>query len=111
MRKPPAAATLEQLAAEVSCDLTVNVDASEVRQGVCGSGKSRFVLATFTSAGGQRAWLDEAKPYGGTYLVGSRWLAVGEPAELKRLRGRLGGTVERGDSHDSGRHSGTGHHH
>ncbi|MEE1940254.1 hypothetical protein V1L54_12715 [Streptomyces sp. TRM 70361] len=105
-RKTPETArgTLEQLAARTECEPQVQTDAEELRQGVCTTGDGRYVLTTFATAGGQRSWLTEAKPYGGTYLVGEKWVAVGEPGMLGKLRGRLGGAVESGASHsgDSG---------
>ncbi|PJE97991.1 hypothetical protein CUT44_01710 [Streptomyces carminius] len=104
--------TLEQLAARTECEPRMQTDAEELRQGVCTTGDGRYVLATFATAGGQQSWLAEAKPYGGTYLVGEKWVAVGEPGVLGKLRGRLGGAVESGASHsgdgggDGGAHSG-----
>ena len=38
----------------------------------------KFVLATFATDRGQREWLNGAKDYGGYYLVGRKWVAVGE---------------------------------
>lgn len=86
--------TLEDLAAITSCKPKVQVDADELRQGVCEISKGRFVLTTFASSKGQSDWLSEAQPYGGSYLIGKKWVAVGELALLKQLRGSLGGRVE-----------------
>lgn len=96
--------TLEELAAMTTCKPQVQVDADELRQGVCKTPRGRFVLTTFASSKGQKDWLIEAKPYGGSYLVGKKWIAVGEPALLQKLRGNLGGTMESG-SH-GGNHGG-----
>ncbi|GDY73578.1 hypothetical protein SAV31267_030630 [Streptomyces avermitilis] len=75
----PATATgsLEDLAAEVKCKPDIQTDADEIRQAVCKSTSRKFILATFATDRGQREWLNEAKDYGGFYLVGAKWVAVG----------------------------------
>ena len=57
------------------------------------------MLATFATDRGQREWIDEAKDYGGVYLVGRKWVAVGGPPVVTALHGRLGGSVETGAMH------------
>jgi hypothetical protein len=97
-----ATGTVEQLAAKTGCEPNMQIDAEELRQGICETGDGRYVLATFRTDKNQRDWINEAKPYGGTYLVGKRWVAVGEAKVLGTLRGRLGGTVESGEDHSGG---------
>ncbi|WP_338695878.1 hypothetical protein V2W30_11435 [Streptomyces sp. Q6] len=104
-----ASGTLEQLARKAGCDPDVQTDAEELRQANCGSGEARYVLATFATDRGQAEWLDAADDYGGTYLIGRKWIAVGADKVVTRLRGRLGGTVERSSSHHSGSSGGGGH--
>ncbi|MFC8129888.1 hypothetical protein [Streptomyces sp. NPDC057302] len=96
-----ASGSLEQLAAKARCEPDIQTDAAELRQATCDKGARRYVLVTFTNARGQAEWFDEATDYGGTYLVGKKWIAVGEEKVVMRLRGRLGGTVEK-SSHHSG---------
>ncbi|GGR95057.1 hypothetical protein GCM10010252_37230 [Streptomyces aureoverticillatus] len=96
-----ATGTLEQIAAKAECAPDIQTDAAELRQANCQNEDGRFVLATFATDRGERDWLNSAKDYGGTYLVGRKWVAVGDPAVVGALRGRLGGTVERA-SHHSG---------
>ncbi|MFE2298954.1 hypothetical protein ACFXAW_12200 [Streptomyces sp. NPDC059445] len=105
----PATATgsLEELAAEVKCKPSIQTDADEIRQGVCKISTGKFILATFATDRGQREWLDGAKDYGGSYLVGAKWVAVGDQKMVTTLRGHLGGTLEQGTQHGAG-HS--GHH-
>ncbi|MER7344501.1 hypothetical protein ABT390_03735 [Streptomyces aurantiacus] len=93
--------TLEQIAAKAECAPDIQTDADELRQANCQNEDGRFVLATFATDRGERDWLNSAKDYGGTYLVGRKWVAVGDPEVVGALRGRLGGTVERA-SHHSG---------
>lgn len=102
----PATATgsLEDLAAEVKCRPDIQTDADEIRQGVCKVDTGKFILATFATDRGQREWLNGAKDYGGSYLVGAKWVAVGDQKMVTSLRGRLGGTLEEGTSH--GAHAG-----
>lgn len=105
----PATATgsLEQIASKAKCDPNISTDAAELRQANCTTGDGKYVLATFATDRGQREWINEAKDYGGAYLVGRRWVAVGEPKVVATLRGRLGGTVEKGSSHHSAGSGGT----
>ncbi|RVU26257.1 hypothetical protein EOT10_11865 [Streptomyces antnestii] len=90
-----ATGSLEQLAARAGCRPDIQTDAEELRQATCGDGRDRYVLTTFATDRGRAAWLDQADDYGGTYLLGRRWVAVGADRVVTRLRGRLGGTVER----------------
>ncbi|WP_030687297.1 hypothetical protein [Streptomyces sp. NRRL B-1347] len=99
--RPAATGTLEQLAAKAECAPDIQTDAAELRQANCQNGAGRFVLATFATDRGEREWLNQAKDYGGSYLVGRKWVAVGEPGVLRALRGHLGGTVEESSHHTS----------
>ncbi|GAA3495699.1 lipoprotein [Streptomyces prasinosporus] len=115
----PATATgsLEHLAAEVKCEPNMQTDADEIRQALCDVDDGKFVLATFATDRGQREWLNGAKDYGGYYLVGRKWVAVGEERTVTALQGTLGGTMEEGSehmnpggSHNKGGHDGGDHH-
>lgn len=97
--------SLERLAAEAGCRPDVQTDAAELRQAICADGARRYVLVTFATARGQAEWLDGANDYGGTYLVGGRWVAVGGAGDISALRDRLGGTVV-----DAAQGHGGGHH-
>ncbi|WP_224058848.1 hypothetical protein [Streptomyces kanamyceticus] len=88
-----ASGSLEQLAARARCRPEVQTDAAELRQATCDNGARHYVFVTFTNARGQAEWLDEANDYGGTYLVGTSWVAVGGAQDISALRKRLGGTV------------------
>ncbi|NUK05312.1 hypothetical protein HRW23_17600 [Streptomyces lunaelactis] len=108
--KPPETATgsLEQIAEKAECKPNIQTDAAELRQANCTTGDGKYVLATFATDRGQREWINEANDYGGAYLVGRKWVAVGEPKVVTALRGRLGGTVETGSQHHSGSSGDTG---
>ncbi|MFE4666859.1 hypothetical protein ACFRI7_18715 [Streptomyces sp. NPDC056716] len=99
----PATATgsLEHLAAEVRCEPDIQTDADELRQAICENGDGRFVLATFATDRGQREWINGAKDYGGHYLVGRKWVAVGETKVVTALRTTLGGELEEGTDHSA----------
>ncbi|MEU9730075.1 hypothetical protein [Streptomyces sp. NPDC048002] len=94
-----ASGSLEQLAAEVKCAPDMQTDADTIRQALCERGKERYVLATFATDRGQREWINTAKDYGGFYLVGRKWVAVGHEEVLDQLRGTLGGDIEVGLNH------------
>ncbi|CAM5239233.1 hypothetical protein SALBM135S_00718 [Streptomyces alboniger] len=100
-----ASGSLEQLAARAECRPDIQTDAAELRQATCENGARRYILVTFTNARGQAEWLDEANDYGGTYLVGGSWIAVGGARDISALRDRLGGTVV-----DAAGEHGGGHH-
>ncbi|MFH8450069.1 hypothetical protein ACH4CD_12530 [Streptomyces fungicidicus] len=110
----PATATgsLEHLAAEAKCEPDMQTDADTIRQALCRKGGEKYVLATFATDRGQREWLNSAKDYGGYYLVGRKWVAVGEERTVTALRGTLGGTMEEGSEHmnPGGSHNRGGHH-
>ncbi|MFF3482363.1 hypothetical protein ACFYXC_03700 [Streptomyces sp. NPDC002701] len=117
--KVPATASgsLEHIASEAGCDPDMQTDADTIRQAICKSSGGKYILATFATDRGQAEWLTGAKDYGGYYLVGRKWVAVGEKKTVSALRGRLGGTMEEGSehmnpggSHNNGTHSGGGGH-
>ncbi|KOG39197.1 hypothetical protein AQJ84_10280 [Streptomyces resistomycificus] len=94
-----ATGSLEHLAAEVKCTPNMTTDADEIRQAVCKNPDGKFILATFSTDRGQREWINGAKDYGGHYLVGRKWVAVGETSTMTALRGTLGGDIEEGTDH------------
>ncbi|MFF8100746.1 hypothetical protein ACF07S_13365 [Streptomyces sp. NPDC016640] len=109
-RAPPTATgSLEHLAAEAECEPDMQTDADTIRQALCGKGDEKYVLATFATDRGQREWINTAKDYGGHYLVGRKWVAVGHADVVAGLRGRLGGTLEEGIDHSGGKHGGGSH--
>jgi hypothetical protein len=111
-----ATGSLEQIAAEAKCEPNMQTDADTIRQAICKKGKEKYILATFATDRGQREWINTAKDYGGYYLVGRKWVAVGHEDVVQALHGTLGGTVEEGTDHSghssssspghSGHHSG-----
>ncbi|MFF0225582.1 hypothetical protein [Streptomyces sp. NPDC004629] len=98
---PTATGSLESLAAEVKCAPDIQTDADEIRQALCKNRDGKFVLATFATDRGQREWINDAKDYGGYYLVGRKWVAVGEDGVVRALRGTLGGDLEAGTDHSA----------
>ncbi|WP_051773752.1 hypothetical protein [Streptomyces sp. NRRL S-237] len=106
----PAAApgtSLEQIATAIGCTAEVNVEVEELRQGGCQAGQVVYRMVTFTAEKGLHSWLTEARMYGGLYLVGDRWVVTAPTEEaLTALRGRLGGSLETGDTHGDA-HGGT----
>lgn len=103
-----ATGSLEQLAERAECDPNVQTDAEELRQANCKTGDGRYILTTFATDRGLREWINEANDYGGSYLVGRKWVASGDAKVVETLRGRLGGTVETAPAHHSGSDGGDG---
>ncbi|MGW3037343.1 hypothetical protein ACWDCB_39840 [Streptomyces sp. NPDC001178] len=101
--KVPTAATgsLESLAAKVKCKPDMQIDSDEVRQAICKTSDGKYVFATFATDRGQREWINDAKDYGGFYLVGRKWVAVGEDKVVKALQHTLGGAEEIGTNHSA----------
>ncbi|WP_406311229.1 hypothetical protein [Streptomyces sp. NBC_00114] len=89
-----APAKVEVIAGPTGCKARIRVEAAELRQGVCHTEKSDYVITTFPEARFQQVWLESAAMYGGRYLVGSRWVVSAEPKTLETFRLRLGGTIE-----------------
>ncbi|WP_432195309.1 hypothetical protein [Streptomyces sp. bgisy027] len=94
-----ATGSLEHLASTAKCDPNMQTDADEIRQAICKSGKEKYILATFATDRGQREWINTAKDYGGYYLVGRKWVAVGDEDVVTSLRDKLGGDIEIGTDH------------
>ncbi|MEU8529557.1 MULTISPECIES: hypothetical protein [Streptomyces] len=108
-----ASGTLEQLAERARCDRPdVRTDSAELRQASCATDDGKYVLLTFATDRGQRDWINQAKDYGGSYLVGRRWVVAGDERTVTAVRGRLGGTVETAPPHrPQGSHGSHGSHH
>lgn len=88
-------AGVERLAGAMGCKPEITTDVDDYRQGVCHVGGKNYVFLSFVTAKGQRDWLDYAQMYGGTYLVGNRWVISAESMRtLKEARDKLGGTIE-----------------
>jgi hypothetical protein len=96
-----ATGSLENLAAEVKCKPNMQTDADEIRQAICKKAGKKYILATFATDRGQREWINGAKDYGGHYLVGRKWVAVGETSTVTTLRKTLGGDIEEGQDHSA----------
>jgi hypothetical protein len=106
-----ASGSLEHIASEAGCKPNMQTDADTIRQALCKTSGGKYVLATFATDRGQREWLNGAKDYGGYYLVGRKWVAVGEEKTVTSLRGQLGGIMEEGSEHmnPGGSHNRGGH--
>jgi hypothetical protein len=91
-------ATVEEIAAMTGCPKPqMQVDADELRQAMCKTSKGQYSVTTFTTDRGQQEWLDDSQGYGGAYLVGTRWIVLGNtPEMLEAFRATLGGSVRSG---------------
>ncbi|SNS23919.1 hypothetical protein SAMN05216252_104231 [Actinacidiphila glaucinigra] len=90
---------LERIGEAVGCTPQLQTDVEDLRQGACTTARGAYVMLTFTSSAGQKSWLEEAEPYGGSYLIGERWVVEADPEALEPVREKLGGRVEEGAHH------------
>ncbi|MFF7199687.1 hypothetical protein [Streptomyces sp. NPDC008141] len=91
----PAPANVEKIGALTGCTPEVRIQAKELREGVCTTAQGSWTVTTFPEEKFKTIWLDSARMYGGTYLVGPRWAVGGKPELLDTLRTKLGGEVVR----------------
>lgn len=89
-----APAKVEVIAGLTGCTAKIRIEADELRQGVCHTKKADYLITTFPEEKYKRTWLDSARVYGGTYLVGTRWVVSAEPELLGSFREKLGGTIQ-----------------
>ncbi|MFJ6725262.1 hypothetical protein ACIQPQ_10110 [Streptomyces sp. NPDC091281] len=89
-----APAKVEVIAGLTGCTADIRIDADELRQGACRTGDTGYLITTFPEERFKETWLDSAAVYGGTYLVGTRWVVSGKTDLLERFRPRLGGEIK-----------------
>ncbi|MBB4904425.1 hypothetical protein FHR82_000635 [Actinophytocola algeriensis] len=95
---PDRAYTVEELAEKVGCTPEFQGKTSDFRQAACATDATRYMLLDFTTDEKKQAWLDTARLYGATYLVGDRWALTSlEVADMERLHSELGGSLLEGD--------------
>ncbi|TDC82740.1 hypothetical protein [Actinomadura sp. 7K507] len=100
--KTPEPASLKELAEQTDCSVTGKRKVKDMEQGNCKNDLGKYVLLSFTTDKNMNAWLTEAKPWGGVYLVGSRWVVVSQEKTLQTIRKDLGGKIVHGDKHSWG---------
>ncbi|MFF6875864.1 MULTISPECIES: hypothetical protein [unclassified Streptomyces] len=88
-----APAKVEVIAGLTGCKAKIRIDADELRQGLCRTKKADYLITTFPEERFKETWLEEARVYGGKYLVGTRWVVSVKPALLESFRAKLGGTI------------------
>jgi hypothetical protein len=88
-----APAKVEVIAGLTGCKVKIRTEADELREGVCHTKKGDYLITTFPEEKLKETWLESAGVYGGTYLVGMRWVVSAKPEMLEPLRAKLGGTV------------------
>ncbi|GGW46518.1 hypothetical protein AB0E64_15240 [Streptomyces caelestis] len=88
-----APAKVEVIAGLTGCEVKIRTEADELREGVCHTETGDHLITTFPEEKLKETWLESAGVYGGTYLVGMRWVVSAKPEMLEPLRAKLGGTV------------------
>jgi hypothetical protein len=89
-----APAKVEVIAGLTGCKAEIRIDADELREGLCHTKTADYLITTFPEEKYKLTWLDSARVYGGTYLVGERWVVSAKPELLEQFRAKLGGTVQ-----------------
>ena len=89
---PPRIEVIDGLA---GCEAEIRIEADELREGLCDSEQADYRITTFPAEKYKEAWLDAASVYGGTYLVGPRWVVSTKAEHLDQARDKLGGTIRR----------------
>jgi hypothetical protein len=101
--KPTKPYTVEELASAVGCTPAFQGKAADFRQANCKAGGEDFLLLDFVTDQGQKDWFEYAIIYGGSYLVGERWiLASSSEKEMIKLQDELGGKIEQDESMGAG---------
>ncbi|MET9101728.1 MULTISPECIES: hypothetical protein [Streptomyces] len=85
---------VEVIAGLLGCEPAIRTDADELREGTCRSAKANYLITTFPEEKFKLTWLDSASIYGGTYLVGPRWVVSGRPELLEPARDKVGGEIQ-----------------
>jgi hypothetical protein len=88
-----APAKVEVIASLTGCKAKIRIEADELRQGVCHTEAGDYLITTFPEERFEQTWLDTARIYQGSYLVGFRWVISAQPKLLERFRPQVGGTV------------------
>ncbi|MFI7698806.1 hypothetical protein [Nonomuraea sp. NPDC049480] len=88
--------TVEQLSARVGCKPRMQVNAADIRTGYCTTPDGEFVVTTFRTPAGKKAWMDAA-PEKDPHLVGNLWAVLSSRPVLDLLRERLGGDLHQTD--------------
>jgi hypothetical protein len=93
-------ADIDKVAAAAGCSATPTTSNSTYKQAFCVAGPNRLTITTFTTEADQKAWLAEALPYGGSYLIGQRWVVGANTADgMNRIADTLGGSIVEGGKH------------
>lgn len=85
---------VEVIAGLLGCEPAIRTEADELREGTCRSAKANYLITTFPAEKFKLTWLDSASIYGGTYLVGPRWVVSGRPELLEPAREKVGGDIQ-----------------
>lgn len=101
--KPTKPYTVEELAAAVGCAPQFQGRAADFRQANCEADGEDYVLLDFVTDKGQQDWFEYAVLYGGSYLVGERWiLSSSSEDRMVKLQDELGGRIEQDESMGGG---------
>ncbi|MEU1514956.1 hypothetical protein ABZ490_22870 [Streptomyces sp. NPDC005811] len=88
-----APAKVEVIAGLIECKAKIRVEADDMRQGLCHTETTDYLITTFPEEQYQQTWLAKATEYQADFLVGTRWVISAELDLLKRFRPTVGGEI------------------
>jgi hypothetical protein len=92
--RPPAEADIAKVAKAAGCTPQQTVQNTDYKQAACSTPSAHLTITTFRTDTGQQAWLDDAIPYGGAYLIGKRWVVgANDTTGMNKIATALGGTI------------------
>jgi hypothetical protein len=101
--KPTKPYTVEELGAAVGCTPVFQGKAADFRQANCKVDDTDYLLLDFATDKGQKDWFEYAILYGGSYLVGERWILTSSSEEaMLDLQDELGGRIEQDETMGGG---------
>jgi hypothetical protein len=101
--KPTKPYTVEELATKIGCTPDFQGTTTDFRQAMCKTGKDKYLLLDFVTDKGQKDWYENAILYGGSYLVGERWILTStSEKQMVTLQDKLGGKIEQDESMGAG---------
>lgn len=101
--KPTKPYTVEQLAETVGCTPAFQGTTADFRQANCTVGRTDYLLLDFPTDKDQEDWFEYAILYGGSYLVGERWILTSSSEdEMVKVQQQVGGKIEQDESMGGG---------
>jgi hypothetical protein len=97
--KPTKPYKVEELATTIGCTPEFQGTTTDFRQASCKKNNDKYMLLDFATDEGQKDWYEYAIIYGGSYLVGERWIVTStSEKKMISLQEKIGGAIEQDES-------------